>query len=208
MGCARLGVLWAGGGRWMGGQSKINFAWKRGLSSVYMLLWTDEGGGRSTTNLGHELCGLIHDDVRRRVISVTLPCWCACTSSVDRVRIRNRRELKGSVEGARVSGRTPFESAPPRDSMAPPRSHTTQHHPPTRTPYIRPQGSTTTAAVQPQVPQQPRRLAFACGTIRRDPNRTGGYTTFSAAHTTPKVTAVRGRHSRPWHGDSRGLVLF
>ena len=171
----------------MGGQSKINFAWKRGLSSVYMLLWTDEGGGRSTTNLGHELCGLIHDDVRRRVISVTLPCWCACTSSVDRVRIRNRRELKGSVEGARVSGRTPFESAPPRDSMAPPRSHTTQHHPPTRTPYIRPQGSTTTAAVQPQVPQQPRRLAFACGTIRRDPNRTGGYTTFSAAHTTPKV---------------------
>ena len=67
MGCARLGVLWAGGGRWMGGQSKINFAWKRGLSSVYMLLWTDEGGGRSTTNLGHELCGLIHDDVRQRV---------------------------------------------------------------------------------------------------------------------------------------------
>ena len=44
----------------MGGQSKINFAWKRGLSSVYMLLWTDEGGGRSTTNLGHELCGLIY----------------------------------------------------------------------------------------------------------------------------------------------------
>ena len=132
-------------------------------------LWTEEGGGRNTTKLGHELCGLIHDDVRRRVISVTLPCWCACTSSVDRVRIRNRRELKGSVEGARVSGRTPFESAPPRDSTAPPRSHTTQHHPPTRTPYIRPQGSTTTAAVQPQVPQQPRRLAFVCGT-RRPPD--------------------------------------
>ena len=106
MGCARLGVLWAGGGRWMGGQSKINFAWKRGLSSVYMLLWTDEGGGRSTKNLGHELCGLIHDDVRRRVISVTLPCWCACTSSVDRVRIRKppRAERKrGRGKGKRAN---------------------------------------------------------------------------------------------------------
>ena len=155
MGCARLGVLWAGGGRWMGGQSKINFAWKRGLSSVCMLLWTDEGGGRSTTNLGHELCGLIHDDVRRRVISVTLPCWCACTSSVDRVRIRNHRELKGSVEGARVSGgRTPFESAPPRsehgaaafDIERTQRNTTHPHARPTSDHKV-PQQPTTTAAV-------------------------------------------------------------
>ena len=138
-------------------------------------------------------------DVRRRVIPVTLPCWCACTSSVDRVRIRNRRELKGSVEGARVSGRTPFESAPPRDSTAPPRSHTTQHHPPTRTPYIRPQGSTTTAAVQPQVPQQPRRLAFACGT-RRPPD---GSPVTPALRLNGCPTAHRGSRPRPTHGSPR-----
>ena len=50
-------------------------------------------------------------------------------------------------------------------------------------------GGYTTAAARPRPP--------ACYTTA--PNRTGGYTTFSAAHTTPKVTAVRGRHSRPWH---------
>ena len=48
-------------------------------------------------------------------------------------------------------------------------------------------GGYTTAAARPRPP--------ACYTTA--PNRTGDYTTFSAAHTTPKVTAVRGRHSRP-----------